>query len=185
MLQDSPTQILREPGSFILKTERLTLRQPTLADAKMIARGGGRARSQQPRRVPHPYSLHDANRIRPTIAATGRETLFLIEHNHVVIGLVGINWDNKQTPEIGYCLGVDYWGKGFATEAARAVIDYLLKNFLSSICTPAHVFQTRPHAVFWRNAAFNGPASSCIVSSRLVPRRQSTVSAWSAAFGLR
>ena len=27
-------------------------------------------------------------------------------------------------PEIGYWLGVPFWGKGYATEAARAVIDH-------------------------------------------------------------
>lgn len=30
--------------------------------------------------------------------------------------------------EIGYCYGWKYWGEGYATEALRAVIDYLLQD---------------------------------------------------------
>jgi len=32
---------------------------------------------------------------------------------------------NREDRELGYWLGVAYWGRGFATEAARAVIDYV------------------------------------------------------------
>ena len=32
-------------------------------------------------------------------------------------------------PELGYWLGVEHWGQGFGTEAARAVIDYFFEEF--------------------------------------------------------
>ena len=35
-------------------------------------------------------------------------------------------------PEIGYWLGVPFWGQGYATEAARAVIDYAFEEFGST-----------------------------------------------------
>ncbi len=38
MLQDIPTPTLHEASSCVLETERLTLRRPTLADVKAIAR---------------------------------------------------------------------------------------------------------------------------------------------------
>ena len=38
MLQDVPTPTRRESGPCVLETERLTLRRPTLADVKAIAR---------------------------------------------------------------------------------------------------------------------------------------------------
>ena len=38
MLQDIPTPTLREASPCVLETERLTLRKPTLADVKAIAR---------------------------------------------------------------------------------------------------------------------------------------------------
>jgi RimJ/RimL family protein N-acetyltransferase len=32
-------------------------------------------------------------------------------------------------PELGYWLGVPYWGQGFGTEAARAVIDFFFEDY--------------------------------------------------------
>ena len=57
------------------------------------------------------------------------ETAFLIENNHTPVGMVGVNWREPEAPELGYWLGVEYWGQGFATEAARAVIDFTFEEF--------------------------------------------------------
>ena len=61
MLQDVPTPSLREAYSCVLETERLTLRRPTLADAKAIARlANDRRIAENTRRLPHPYSQDHA-----------------------------------------------------------------------------------------------------------------------------
>ena len=36
---------------------------------------------------------------------------------------------SRTTPELGYWLGVEHWGQGFGTEAARAVIDFTFEEF--------------------------------------------------------
>ena len=41
-----------------------------------------------------------------------------------VLGCCGIGKLDGEHPEIGYWLGVPFWGKGYATEAARALIDH-------------------------------------------------------------
>ncbi|MES2751293.1 MAG: GNAT family N-acetyltransferase [Pseudomonadota bacterium] len=129
MLQELPTQTLRESRAVVLETDRLVLRQPTLADVKAIAHVVGDKRvSINLRRVPHPYTLDDAVSFVTTIADT-IDTVFLIERERTAVGLVGVSWENENAPEIGYCLGIDHWGKGFATEAARAVIDYAFEEF--------------------------------------------------------
>ncbi|MEH2511260.1 RimJ/RimL family protein N-acetyltransferase [Nitrobacteraceae bacterium AZCC 1564] len=129
MLQEIPTPTLRESRTVVLETERLVLRRPTLADVKAIAAVVADKRvSINLRRVPHPYTLDDAKEFVATVANT-IDTVFLIERERAVIGLVGISWENEDAPELGYCLGVDHWGKGYATEAARAVIDYAFEEF--------------------------------------------------------
>ena len=41
-----------------------------------------------------------------------------------MIGACGFTQLDRHPPEIGYWLGVKFWGKGYATEAVRAVIDH-------------------------------------------------------------
>ena len=41
-----------------------------------------------------------------------------------VIGACGLMTPADDSTEVGYWLGVKYWGKGYATEAVRAMIDH-------------------------------------------------------------
>jgi RimJ/RimL family protein N-acetyltransferase len=130
MLQDIPTPTLREARSCVLETERLTLRSPTLADVKAIAHlANDRRIAENTRRLPHPYSQEHAIEFVRGTADDDRGTVFLIESNFVPIGVVGIDWRQPEAPELGYWLGVDHWGQGFGTEAARAVIDFTFEEF--------------------------------------------------------
>ena len=130
MLQDIPTPTLREASSCVLETERLMLRRPTLADVKEIARlANDRRIAENARRLPHPYSPDDAVAFVRAIANDKHETVFLIENNHAPVGMVGVDWRAPEAPELGYWLGVEHWGQGFATEAARAVIDFTFEEF--------------------------------------------------------
>ena len=127
MLQDITTPTLREARPCVLETPRLTLRRPVLADVTAIARlANDRRIAENTRRLPHPYSDVDAARFVRGLEQTS-ETAFLIEHLDAPIGIVGINRPkNGPEPgraELGYWLGVDHWGRGFGTEAARAAID--------------------------------------------------------------
>ncbi len=132
MLQDipTPTQALREARPFVLETERLVLRRPTLADVKAITALISDLRvSINLRRVPHPYSQDHAVEFVRSLAAEPRNTVFLIECDAAPIGVVGVDWREPDAPELGYWLGVDYWGRGYGTEAARAVIDFTFEEF--------------------------------------------------------
>jgi RimJ/RimL family protein N-acetyltransferase len=130
MLQDIPTPSLRKPGSCVLETERLTLRRPTLADVRAIARlANDRRIAENTRRLPHPYSQDHAIEFVRAISDDRHETVFLIENNHTPVGMAGIDWREQDAPELGYWLGVEHWGQGFGTEAARAVIDLFFEEF--------------------------------------------------------
>ena len=102
MLQDIPTPALRQARSCVLETERLTLRRPTLADVKAIARlASDRRIAENTRRLPHPYlQEHAVEFVRAT--ADGGQTVFLIESNYTPIVMVGIDWSEDDAPELGY-----------------------------------------------------------------------------------
>jgi RimJ/RimL family protein N-acetyltransferase len=130
MLLEKPSPALQESSRVVLETERLVLRRPTLADVKAIARlANDRRIAENTRRLPHPYlNEHAVEFVRAT-ASAGSETVFLIENSSAPIGMVGIDWREPDEPELGYWLGVEHWGQGFGTEAARAVIDYFFEEF--------------------------------------------------------
>jgi len=126
MLQDIPIQVpsSRGTGNCVLETERLTLRRPTLADVLAIAHlANDRRIAENTRRLPYPYSQEHAEEFVRATAASSSERVFLIEQNHSPLGMVGIDRSAPDAPELGYWLGVEHWGRGFGTEAARAVID--------------------------------------------------------------
>jgi RimJ/RimL family protein N-acetyltransferase len=130
MLQDIPPPVLRETRRSVLETERLVLRRPTLADVKAIARlANDRRIAENTRRLPHPYLQDHAVAFVRANANDKSETVFLVEHSHAPIGMVGVDWREPAAPELGYWLGVEYWGQGFGTEAARAVIDFIFEAF--------------------------------------------------------
>ena len=130
MLQDFSSATLQEARPSVVATERLTLRRPTLADVKAITRlANDRRIAENTRRLPHPYSYDDAVEFVRATAELGSETVFLIEHDTTPVGMVGIDCSTSDNAELGYWLGVDHWGRGFATEAARGVIDFFFEEF--------------------------------------------------------
>lgn len=131
MLQEipTPTPSLREPRPCVLETGRLTLRKPALADVNDIARlANDRRVAEMTARLPHPYTRDDAARF-VTSLAQAHETVFLIETDFEPVGMVGVDWRDRDAPELGYWLGVAHWGNGYATEAARAVIDFTFEEY--------------------------------------------------------
>lgn len=65
------------------------------------------------------------------------------------IGLNYTNWESHFTPavEVGWRLGSEYWGKGYATEGAKAALDYGFKKCglkeIVSFTVPANVRSIR------------------------------------------
>ncbi|HEU5016639.1 MAG TPA: GNAT family N-acetyltransferase [Pseudolabrys sp.] len=125
LLEEIPVESFREGSIPVLETPRLALRAPRLEDAKTVAMlANDRRIAENTARIPHPYKLKDAEDFITGANQRGGETVFLIMlHDETAIGACGIARQDG-VPEIGYWLGVSYWGKGYATEALHAVIDY-------------------------------------------------------------
>jgi RimJ/RimL family protein N-acetyltransferase len=115
---------------FRLETRRLWLRWPRQADAAAIVRfAGEKVVADMTGVIPHPYPPGEAERFifaarqansdgrRLTMAITPRAKPTQL------IGVVGIACDAAGPPFLGYWLATPYWGQGFATEAARSLID--------------------------------------------------------------
>ncbi len=120
------TQSYRDDCIPVLETERLTLRAPTLEDAKHVAALANDKRiAENTRRIPHPYSRADAEDFIAAANLPNNEISFLITtRDGTPLGTCGIANSDDAIPEIGYWLGVKFWNQGYGTEAVRAMIDF-------------------------------------------------------------
>lgn len=125
LLEEIPSESFREGSIPVLETKRLALRAPRLEDAKTVAAlANDRRIAENTARIPHPYKMADAEGFIGTANKAGGEAVFLIAlRDETIIGACGI-MAQREAPELGYWLGVPYWGKGYATEALHAVVDY-------------------------------------------------------------
>jgi RimJ/RimL family protein N-acetyltransferase len=116
----------RNASPAVLATERLLLRAPRQADAKAIASLiNDRRIAENTARIPHPYGVADARAFLAKSSRDPGEPTFLITlSDGTLIGGCGIGASSGPDPELGYWIGVPYWGRGYVTEAARALIDH-------------------------------------------------------------
>lgn len=106
-----------------LTTKRLRLRPLQDADVSAIAHlAGDWAIASMTARIPYPYSEAHA-RDWMTNLADG-EFVRAIERDGQFIGCVGFIPGETRSAEIGYWVARPYWGHGYATEAATALIKY-------------------------------------------------------------
>jgi len=113
-----------------LPTERLSLRPFLLSDATTVQRlAGDRAVADTTLTVPHPYADGMAEAwIATQEGAWTRHEAATLAITEPEVGLVGAITLRIELPqrraELGYWVGVPYWGRGYATEAVRAMIAY-------------------------------------------------------------
>jgi RimJ/RimL family protein N-acetyltransferase len=125
LLEQIPRATFHEASIPVLETKRLALRAPRLEDAKTVAAlANDRRIAENTARIPHPYKKTDAEGFIAGVNKASGESVFLVTlRDKTVIGACGVVLQDE-SPELGYWLGVEHWGKGYATEALHAVIDY-------------------------------------------------------------
>jgi [ribosomal protein S5]-alanine N-acetyltransferase len=110
-----------------LETVRLRLRPYTDADiAELVPLVGAREVAATTLRIAHPYTEEDARKFLVLAQEPGRIWLAVtLRSDGRQIGGAGLVVDEQHKhAELGYWLGVSYWGKGYATEAARELLRY-------------------------------------------------------------
>jgi RimJ/RimL family protein N-acetyltransferase len=129
-----PNQIaphaVRETCIRLIETERLLLRARRTEDAKTIAiLVNDRRIAENTLRIPHPYGIADAQRfITGTNAGSGETVFLIVRRDATVLGACGLAKRAPESAELGYWLAFAFWGNGYATEAAGAVIDYAFED---------------------------------------------------------
>lgn len=111
-----------------LRTERLFLRPYTRDDIpQFLPLISAREIAATTLRIPHPYSQADAeDQVRRSQESDDsiRLAIFL-KATSELIGGAGLRLElDHHRAELGYWIGVPYWGNGYATEAARAMVKY-------------------------------------------------------------
>lgn len=108
------------------RTPRLLLRPGWMEDAPALAKAiGDDAVLRNLTRAPSPYGIADAERFlaQPHDPRLPRLLAFTRTHGAPrLVGGCGITPGDDGRPELGYWIARPYWGLGFATEAARAVL---------------------------------------------------------------
>ncbi len=120
----------------MLTTMRLTLRPFTFADAPAFeGLAGDWDVARMTSDIPHPL---DADRARHWLQPATGEQRFAICRKGVLIGGAGTFRRESGVGELGFLLGRAWWGQGFATEAARAVLAYGLETKAYSGFSSSH-----------------------------------------------
>jgi len=129
-----------------LNTERLTLRTPNLSDAPRMQRVLEDFEvAKNLSRVPHPYPENGAMEYLDRIAGTTEpyeQKFAIIDSDGQFCGTTGYSLQGD-APQLGYYLDPLHWGKGYMSEACKAVIKWLFE-----VADPAYiksgVFVTNP-----------------------------------------
>jgi RimJ/RimL family protein N-acetyltransferase len=122
---------VRVVAAHRIDTDRLMLRSPEPGDAERVSQLlGNWDVANWLVRVPYPYRLEHAvswiERSNTERAAGVGFPFIIVERgSNSLVGSVDLSLEEGPTVgTLGYWLGADFWGHGYGTEAARAVIDF-------------------------------------------------------------
>ena len=112
-----------------IKTKRLVLKKPTKKINKklIVSQIGDWEVAKWLSDVPYPYTEQKAEEWLNNINYD--DLLFSIFRNNSLIGGVGLSLEEDNDLDLGFWIGRDHWGKGYATEAAMGLIQYAKKEF--------------------------------------------------------
>ncbi len=116
-------------------TARLRLRMLVHADAVVVQRlAGDRRVADTTLHIPHPYpdgvaEAWIATREVAWEMGRGLALAITLQESGELVGVIGLSLAEKPpSAELGYWLGVPWWSRGYATEAARGLIAFAFRQ---------------------------------------------------------
>ncbi len=111
----------------------ILLRRLEKSDAKSLAQYANNINiaSYMRDNFPHPYRLSDAKFFIAQANLPDEKVIRGIDLNGEIIGAIGLHPQAdiyRQNTEIGYWIGEEHWGNGYATEAVRKILPLALEN---------------------------------------------------------
>jgi RimJ/RimL family protein N-acetyltransferase len=132
--------------SVLIETPRLQLRPLRESDIpELVALLAAREVAATTLRIPHPFEQTHAREFLNSPAKPNELRLGIrLRRDGRLCGGIGLHPEPPhKRAELGYWIGVPFWGNGYATEAAQAVVVYGFENFgLNRIF--AHHFKHNP-----------------------------------------
>ena len=109
---------------ILINTKRLVLKKPTkkINKRSIVSQIGDWEVAKWLSEVPYPYTEKKAKEWLDNINYD--DLLFSIFINNSLIGGVGLSLEEDNNFDLGFWIGKDHWGKGYATEAAMGLIQY-------------------------------------------------------------
>ena len=109
-----------------IKTDRLILKKPKSKQdiLSIVSQIGDWEVVKWLAMVPYPYTYNDCESYLKE--SNNNELALNIFLDNQLIGGVGLHIHNDNYYELGYWLGKDYWGKGYATESSKYLLEYAL-----------------------------------------------------------
>ena len=111
-----------------IRTERLLIKTPEVDDKfELTQLINDKDVIKWLSEIPFPYTLDHAEEF---IERSQKDALKLESYNFVIfqdkklIGGIGLSEFNNKSCQVGYWLGQQYWGNGFATETLKSILDF-------------------------------------------------------------
>ncbi|ELT89484.1 hypothetical protein CAPTEDRAFT_154123 [Capitella teleta] len=131
----------------------LTMRALSPADEQYLVEYAGDTRvAESTLNIPFPYTAKDAQdfiKLGEESWKTGKDAIFGIispDAGHLV-GCIGLMMDpENRTGELGYWIGPPYWGRGYASECAKRVIEFGFED-LSLLCIHGNAFSSNTGSI--------------------------------------
>jgi RimJ/RimL family protein N-acetyltransferase len=128
-----------------IETDNLILRPYTLADTSVVAKLAGDIRvAASTLNIPHPYSHHIASEWISSLENNWRERTgvsyaVILKATSSLVGTVSLVTISGEKAELGYWIGHEFWGNGFGTEAASALIHQAFEKLSITVIIAEHL----------------------------------------------